>query len=349
MNQNYSTNPQHGDSLFKKINMKDKKQVVIQLPTPHKAQQVILNDDSRLQIIETSRRFGKDVLIRHKIVNAVLKEKKNVVYIAPASFLIREMYNDLVRLFTKDILMDDDNDEFMYIHLVNGQTIRFINGEILNEIKDYTKLKCDLLVVNEFVDAGKLMLFMEKNNRDVLFIGTGITYGIYNFFKYRKGWSYHSYSTEDNPYLYNEEPKPLRELINSNAPADRGQKSKEEIEWENNYTYYWGWEKELNESLRKTLVEFGLVYNPILEIEKYKKIKEAVCKLRVQKKADRLNKSIKEILLEEFSKQICLEIAKENGQFNIEVLKFEFKEDFHLNVEIEFIYTVSEGESNNGK
>lgn len=187
--------------------------IKVVLPTPHKAQQEILNDTSKYQIVNAGRRFGKDVLVLNKIVNAVLNSK-DVILISNHS-LNKNLQKALMDLNFIPMLEDFNKGILKYVYQTGG-SITFLCDINLDTIE---KFKCELLLVNEYDYVKKLDLFLMNNieANEQFFIGTADGYSLF-YAVDSDVWSKHSYSTLDNPHLGKEVLEAL--LTNDEIPAE---------------------------------------------------------------------------------------------------------------------------------
>lgn len=82
----------------------------IQLPKPHQAQQAILDEACRYNVLALGRRSGKSTLAQHVLVMRALRQGQPVGYFAPTYKLLAEFWRDIRNLLTPVTLMKSEQD-----------------------------------------------------------------------------------------------------------------------------------------------------------------------------------------------------------------------------------------------
>lgn len=171
---------------------------------PHDTQYVVFKDDSKRQIINVGRRWGKDVLVKNKIQYAILNNK-NVVLIEHNFFEIKskiEIFQTVFKYIQPTLQpIKSKNGGIFKLNFSNGNSITLLTSDNINKLND---LDYDLLVVNEYDYIKKLkknINNIDKKNGDVILIGTGKENGLWDILKENPNWTKHTYSSFDNPHL----------------------------------------------------------------------------------------------------------------------------------------------------
>lgn len=199
----------------------------IEIPL-HKGQRDFIANRSRFNQLNCGRRFGKTTLRSFLIPEAVLQIQVPTAYLAPNYPSMQEVWEEDKQLLARYI---DRKDEQNYtLWLKGGQWVRYWSAEKYENLrgKKYGRVIWDELCHKDTVGQIKLIYdsvvrgTMTDLKGDFYALSTpkGITNAWYtDFYKKAKanlrGWSYHHYTTYDNPFIDRQE----LEDIKADTPA----------------------------------------------------------------------------------------------------------------------------------
>jgi hypothetical protein len=125
--------------------------VIIRLfPTP--TQQEILEDKSRIKVVDAGRRYGKTALAMMAMISyACRKPRSRVIFAAPSYNLSKQVYKDMLEDPGFCLLVHSKAEQpTPWIKLVNGSAIRFFSCDKADRNRGH---KADLLIVDEARDV----------------------------------------------------------------------------------------------------------------------------------------------------------------------------------------------------
>ena len=182
----------------------------IYLPKLHEAQQIIINQCQKYNVICCGRRFGKDIIEYHIIINAMLKKQK-IGLIEPTYKMMNEVWRDLNRIL-KDFIKSSNQSEGR-IELKNGGTVDFWSLENYDSIRGR---KYHLVCINEAAHSKNLEEAWEEAISATLVDYDGEAYffstpngenyfkKLYDYEQKDKEWKSFHFTSYDNPKLKKE-------------------------------------------------------------------------------------------------------------------------------------------------
>lgn len=186
----------------------------------------VWNDDNRFLVINCGRRAGKSTIAAIKMLHFASENAGSTCwYIAPnykqAESIMWAMLTDLIP--HQAILKK--NEQKLLITLINGSQIHLKGAEDPDTLRG---VKIDLAIFDEvafmsrWFEVWKVMRpTLADSMADVWFISTPNGFNHFKELadKRDKGWSYHHYTTYDNPYIPREEIEQMRIEMDEDAFA----------------------------------------------------------------------------------------------------------------------------------
>jgi hypothetical protein len=177
--------------------------MIIELPMPHKNQQVILDSKSRFRVVMCGRRFGKSELSQIEIIRKALLGKY-VAYITPTYKLAKTFFDKLA-----NAVPFESNRSDLTIKFPNGGSVEFYTGERLDNLRGR---KFHFIVVDEasfipHLEDGWLNSIrptLTDYKGEALFLSTPKGRNFFYSLFLKDGepdWQSFKFSTYDNPYI----------------------------------------------------------------------------------------------------------------------------------------------------
>jgi hypothetical protein len=138
---------------------------LLRLPRLHAGQLQIKNERRRFNVINCGRRFGKDILLRDLLVEAVLKGLP-VAWFEPSFPMMVEVWPDLVRLLRPLIVHKDASEH--RLELVTGGIVKLWSLATEESYEAARGKKYGRVIINEAAKAGHLKKAWEEVIRPTL-------------------------------------------------------------------------------------------------------------------------------------------------------------------------------------
>lgn len=130
-------------------------------------------------VIKAHRQVGKSLFILNALLyNSVNYEGSISYYLAPTSNQSRKLYRELCKSLEKTPLLQNKNENLLYIGLTNGSEIHFKSAEQKDgALRGYTCKKRGLLCVDEaaYISGeifANVLNYTNVNNNDVIIVST---------------------------------------------------------------------------------------------------------------------------------------------------------------------------------
>ena len=188
-------------------------------------QSKVWDDEHRYQVINCGRRAGKSTLVALRMIYLACKNKLEIWYIAPtykqAKAIMWQMLGDII----PQGALSKKNETELTCYFKNGSRILLKGADNPDSLRG---VKIDFCVFDEvaFIDKWEsvwnvIRPTLADSQADVMFISTP---NGFNHFKElaettNPGWSYHHYTSYDNPHLAKEEIDQAKEEMDEDSFA----------------------------------------------------------------------------------------------------------------------------------
>jgi len=186
----------------------------------------VFNDKHRFKVINSGRRSGKSYLVSVEILRfATEKEKSIVWYVSPTYKQSKAIMWSMLKELVPPEAIKRTNETELYIELLNGSQIFLKGADTPDSLRG---VRIDLCIFDEtaFIDKWEevwkvVRPTLADSKADVWFISTP---NGFNHFKElsemnEPDWSYHHYTTYDNPHIPREEIESMKKEMDEDSFA----------------------------------------------------------------------------------------------------------------------------------
>jgi PBSX family phage terminase large subunit len=186
----------------------------------------VFNDKHRFKVINCGRRAGKSYLVSVEILRfATEKEKSIVWYVSPTYKQSKAIMWSMLKDLVPPEAINKTNETELYIELLNGSQIYLKGADSPDSLRG---VRIDLCIFDEtaFIDKWEetwkvIRPTLADSKADVWFISTP---NGFNHFKLlsemdNPDWSYHHYTTYDNPHIPREEIDSMKKEMDEDSFA----------------------------------------------------------------------------------------------------------------------------------
>lgn len=173
-----------------------------------KWQTKVWNEPSRYVVINSGRRSGKSYLVAPRMLQFAVEHPKSIVwYIAPNYKQAKQIMWSMLREVIPSHAIDRKNETELTIILKNGSTIMLKGAEDPDSLRG---VRIDLCIfdecafINKWEDVWKVVRpTLVDSKANVWFISTPNGFNHFKDMAERTDpdWSYHHYTSYDNPYI----------------------------------------------------------------------------------------------------------------------------------------------------
>lgn len=186
----------------------------------------VFNDKHRFKVINCGRRAGKSYLVSVEILRfATEKEKSIVWYVSPTYKQSKAIMWSMLKDLVPPEAIQKTNETELYIELLNGSQIHLKGADSPDSLRG---VRIDLCIFDEtaFIDKWEevwkvIRPTLADSKADVWFISTPNGFNHFKELSEMKesGWSYHHYTTYDNPHIPREEIESMKKEMDEDSFA----------------------------------------------------------------------------------------------------------------------------------
>lgn len=186
----------------------------------------VFNDKHRFKVINCGRRAGKSYLVSVEILRFATEKDKSIVwYVSPTYKQSKAIMWSMLRELVPPEVVKRTNETELYIELINGSQV-FLKGA--DNPDSLRGVRIDLCIFDEtaFIDRWEevwkvIRPTLADSKADVWFISTP---NGFNHFKELSemsdpNWSYHHYTTYDNPHIPKDEIESMKREMDGDSFA----------------------------------------------------------------------------------------------------------------------------------
>ena len=186
----------------------------------------VFNDKHRFKVINCGRRAGKSYLVSVEILRfATEKEKSIVWYVSPTYKQSKAIMWSMLKELVPPEAIKRTNETELYLELLNGSQIHLKGADNPDSLRG---VRIDLCIFDEtaFIDHWDevwkvIRPTLADSKADVWFISTPNGFNHFKTMSEETGsdWSYHHYTTYDNPYIPREEIESMKSEMDEDSFA----------------------------------------------------------------------------------------------------------------------------------
>lgn len=186
----------------------------------------VFNDKHRFKVINCGRRAGKSYLVSVEILRFATEQEKSIVwYVSPTYKQSKAIMWSMLKDLVPPEAIKRTNETELYIELLNGSQIHLKGADNPDSLRG---VRIDLCIFDEtaFIDKWEdvwkvIRPTLADSKADVWFISTP---NGFNHFKTLSemndpDWSYHHYTTYDNPHIPREEIEAMKKEMDEDSFA----------------------------------------------------------------------------------------------------------------------------------
>lgn len=186
----------------------------------------VFNDKHRFKVINCGRRAGKSYLVSVEILRFATENEKTIVwYVSPTYKQSKAIMWSMLKDLVPTEVIKRTNETELYLELLNGSQIHLKGADNPDSLRG---VRIDLCIFDEtaFIDHWDevwkvIRPTLADSKADVWFISTPNGFNHFKTMSEETGsdWSYHHFTTYDNPYIPRDEIESMKSEMDEDSFA----------------------------------------------------------------------------------------------------------------------------------